>query len=127
MSRKLPTRRGGADRGAGHAARPGSPVGSRLHQEERTMRMPMRRPVIRPLAIGAGMLLVAAGLTVLTVFPASAATTATVSVNAGQTLAGFPAVGVGMNVAVWDGRMNDPETTTLLRNAGMTAVRYPGG
>lgn len=70
---------------------------------------------------------VALASAVVAVGDASAATSATVSVNAGQTRATFPAVGVGMNVAVWDGRMNTPETTSLLRNAGISAVRYPGG
>ncbi len=92
------------------------------------MRSPTRRRVIRPpIAAAAAAILVAAGLTALATVPASAATAATVSVNAGQTLATIPSLGVGMNVAVWDARMNDPETADLLRDAGVKAVRYPGG
>ncbi len=59
---------------------------------------------------------------------ASAATsTATVSVNAGQSLATFPATGVGANVALWDGLLADSSTSTLLKNAGVSMIRYPGG
>jgi Cellulose binding domain len=91
------------------------------------MRATARRRTTRPAVLVAAMILVAAGVTTVATLPASAATTATVTVNAGQTLATFPDVGVGMNVAVWDGRMNDPVTTDLLGDAGITAVRYPGG
>src|SRR5262245_36402128 len=78
------------------------------------------------LLAGALTLTAAAVITAVATLPASAATTATVSVNTAA-VASFPAVGVGMNVAVWDGRMNDPATTDLLRNGGVTIVRYPGG
>src|SRR5689334_20011996 len=71
--------------------------------------------------------LASAGLTVVGAGPVSAATSATVSINAGQVQAALPANGVGMNVAIWDGRLNGADTTGLLRNAGITAVRYPGG
>ena len=81
----------------------------------------------RPLALAGAVTLVAAGLTAAVMRPASAATAATVSVSAGQTLATISNVGVGMNVAVWDGRMNDAATSTLLSNAGVKLVRYPGG
>src|SRR5262245_5349997 len=81
----------------------------------------------RPLALAGAVTLVAAGLTAAVMRPASAATAATVSVSAGQTLATISNVGVGMNVAVWDGRMNDAVTSTLLGNAGVKLVRYPGG
>ncbi|WP_433510417.1 cellulose binding domain-containing protein [Nonomuraea sp. CA-143628] len=88
--------------------------------------MPSRLPkrVARLLSL---VTLAAAGLTASTTPPASAAATATVSIDANQRLATIPAAGVGMNVAVWDGRMNDPVTSTLLKDAGVTAVRYPGG
>jgi cellulose binding protein with CBM2 domain len=91
------------------------------------MRDSARRHVTRPLALAVATILVAAGLTTTATPPASAATTAAVSVNAGQPLATIPGAGVGMNVAVWDGRMNDPATTDLISDAGITAVRYPGG
>src|SRR5262245_1402144 len=73
--------------------------------------------------------LAAAALTSVATPPTSAAAAgaATVSVDDTQSLAQLPAVGSGMNVAVWDSRMNDPATTQLLRDAGVKAVRYPGG
>src|SRR5690349_16568967 len=59
---------------------------------------------------------------------ASAATlTATVTVNAGQNVATFQSGVVGANVAIWDGRLADQQTGTLLKNAGVSFVRYPGG
>ena len=59
---------------------------------------------------------------------ASAATlTATVTVNAGQGIATFSAAQVGANVAIWDGMLADPQTSTLLKNAAVSFVRYPGG
>ncbi|WP_290864743.1 cellulose binding domain-containing protein [Hamadaea sp.] len=71
--------------------------------------------------------MVAAGAAAAITLPAAAATAATVSIDAGHRLATVPTEAVGMNVAVWDGRMNDPETTQLLANAGTKLVRYPGG
>jgi Cellulose binding domain len=59
--------------------------------------------------------------------PASAATTATVTVNAGQTLATLPSTGVGTNVAVYDGDMNGAAIPGLLKTGGFQVVRYPGG
>ncbi|GAA1824406.1 ricin-type beta-trefoil lectin domain protein [Luedemannella flava] len=91
------------------------------------MRRSPRVRITRSAAIAAAMLVVAGGVTATVVAPAAAATTVAVSVNAGRTLATLPAVGVGVNVAVWDARMNDAATTTLLSDAGFKAVRYPGG
>jgi hypothetical protein len=91
------------------------------------MRWSSRLRLTRSFALAGIVALASAGLGVVGTTSAYAATSATVSVNAGQTRAAFPAAGVGMNVAVWDGRMNTPETTSLLRNAGISAVRYPGG
>lgn len=58
---------------------------------------------------------------------APAAVTASVSVDAGRSLARIPATGIGMNVAVYDGNMNHSAVPGLLKNAGVGAVRYPGG
>src|SRR5581483_10346647 len=41
--------------------------------------------------------------------------------------AAFSAVGVGSNVEVYDGNMNDSNIFGLLKNADIGAVRYPGG
>ncbi|MEU6356594.1 cellulose-binding protein [Streptomyces sp. NPDC047072] len=58
---------------------------------------------------------------------APTAITASVAVDAARTLSTVPATGVGMNVAVYDGNMNHPAVPGLLRDAGVGAVRYPGG
>jgi Cellulose binding domain/Fibronectin type III domain len=69
--------------------------------------------------------LVAAGVTT----PATAATTAstTVSVNATGGLGAIPSNAIGLNTAVYDGHMNDPAIPGLVKAAGITALRYPGG
>jgi hypothetical protein len=71
--------------------------------------------------------LIAAGAIAAATQPASAASTATVSVNAGQTLATIPSTGVGVNVAVYDSDMNGSAIPGLLKSGGFAAVRYPGG
>lgn len=58
---------------------------------------------------------------------ASAAITASVSVDANRALATIPTTGVGMNVAVYDGNMNHSAVPGLLRDAGVGMIRYPGG
>ncbi|MEN3305896.1 MAG: hypothetical protein V7603_2098 [Micromonosporaceae bacterium] len=82
---------------------------------------------IRALALIAAATLGVVTATAIVTTPASAAVSATVSVNAGQALATIPAAAFGMNVAVYDGLMNDAPIAGLLRNAGIGAVRYPGG
>ena len=60
--------------------------------------------------------------------PAHAATlTASVTVNATAGLGSVPAHGIGVNTAVYDGDMNDAAIPPLLKAAGVTAMRYPGG
>jgi hypothetical protein len=60
--------------------------------------------------------------------PAGAATlTASVTVNATAGLGTVPAHGIGLNTAVYDGFMNDAAIAPLLKAAGVTAMRYPGG
>ncbi|WP_225849969.1 cellulose binding domain-containing protein [Streptomyces sp. HPF1205] len=58
---------------------------------------------------------------------AAAASTATVTVNGTAGLGTFPAEGVGLNTAVYDGYMNDTPIPGLLKAAGIGALRYPGG
>ena len=61
-------------------------------------------------------------------WPAHAATlTASVTVNATAGLGSVPAHGIGVNTAVYDGDMNDAAIPPLLKAAGVTAMRYPGG
>jgi hypothetical protein len=98
-----------------------------MHVELITLRR--RRPRRWRTGVAAMAVGVAAAATVWTSMgTASAATlSATVTVNAGQNVATFPAGVVGANVAIWDGRLADPQTSTLLKNAAVSFVRYPGG
>ncbi|QUQ64274.1 cellulose binding domain-containing protein [Kutzneria sp. CA-103260] len=61
--------------------------------------------------------------------PTAAGTTAstTVSVNATGGLGAIPSNAIGLNTAVYDGHMNDPAIRGLVKAAGITALRYPGG
>jgi hypothetical protein len=81
----------------------------------------------RPIAGAAAVLLAVLGAGTAASPGASAATTASVSVDAGQKLATMPAAGVGTNVAVYDGNMNQSAVPGLLSAAGIKSVRYPGG
>jgi hypothetical protein len=87
--------------------------------------IPLRRSRLARLAAVTS--LVAAAVTAAAVQPADAATTASVSVNVDQTLATFPSVGSGVNTAVYDGNMNGSAIPGLISNAGIKAMRYPGG
>ncbi len=65
--------------------------------------------------------------------PAQAATTAattasaSVMVNAAAGLGTIPGDAIGLNTAVYDGYMNDAAIPNLVKAAGITAMRYPGG
>jgi hypothetical protein len=52
---------------------------------------------------------------------------ATVQVNATQGLAGVPAAAIGINGSVYDRHLTDPAVPGLLRAAGVTMIRFPGG
>lgn len=50
-----------------------------------------------------------------------------ITINAGQARATIPTTAFGMNTAVWDARLLDPAVPDLLRQAGVTMLRFPGG
>ena len=58
---------------------------------------------------------------------ASAATAVAVTVNGTAGLGAIPGGAIGLNTAVYDGYMNDAAIPGLLKTAGVTALRYPGG
>jgi Glycosyl hydrolase family 79, N-terminal domain len=58
---------------------------------------------------------------------AKAANSATVSVNVAAGLATISNAAYGVNTAVWDGNMLDSTVPGLLSQAGVTAMRFPGG
>jgi len=78
-------------------------------------------------ALGGAAALATAGMVALGVPSASAATAVNVSVNAASVKASIPATAFGINTAVYDGHMNDSAISGLMRGAGVTAMRYPGG
>ncbi|PYC79442.1 alpha-L-arabinofuranosidase, partial [Streptomyces tateyamensis] len=95
--------------------------------------MPPRPPSRRlrlPAAL-AGLALLAAGPLCTTAPSAGAAATATsaatVSVNAGQSLATVPATAIGTNGSVYDSKLTDAAVPGLLKQAGVGLVRFPGG
>jgi hypothetical protein len=60
--------------------------------------------------------------------PAAAQTSsASVTVSATAGLGTVPAHAIGLNTAVYDGDMNDAAIPSLLKAAGIDALRYPGG
>jgi hypothetical protein len=76
--------------------------------------------LIRSAAIAA---LATAGL----VLRAPAATTATLTVNAAQTVRVVDDRVFGLNTAVWDGLLNSQSSINLMTAAGTRALRFPGG
>jgi hypothetical protein len=49
------------------------------------------------------------------------------TVNAGQPIRTADARWFGINVAVWDGTLDTPQTLSVLTNMGTRALRFPGG
>jgi hypothetical protein len=87
-----------------------------------------RSKLTRRVALGVGGLMVASGLAAIPLaLSASAATTATVTVAAGTSLGTVPATAFGLNTAVFDQYLTDSSATTLMKAAGVTQLRYPGG
>jgi hypothetical protein len=95
-----------------------------------------RRPATRTavvLAVGALMTIMALAATAPSASAApaperaAAAAPATVTVDARAGLGTIPGTAYGINAAVWDAHMNDPAVGTLMREANIGLVRYPGG
>jgi Cellulose binding domain/Fibronectin type III domain len=85
-------------------------------------------PVRRGLAAAAGAALAAAALAGTAAQQAGAATlTDSVTVNATSGLGTIPSDAIGLGAAVYDGYMNDSPIPSLLKAAGIDALRYPGG
>jgi hypothetical protein len=53
--------------------------------------------------------------------------TVNVTVNTQEGLGTIPSTAYGLNTAVWDSLMNTTQTQTLLQQAGVDMLRYPGG
>src|SRR5579859_7868351 len=59
--------------------------------------------------------------------PAAVADAVNVTVNADEGLGTVPATAYGANQAVWDTNMNTPASVSLLSQAHVGMMRYPGG
>ena len=53
--------------------------------------------------------------------------TVKVTVDLAKAVGTVPELGIGLGVAVWDDHMTDKEVPALIRNAGVSIIRYPGG
>lgn len=58
---------------------------------------------------------------------AQAATAASITVNANNSLGTIPTTGYGVNQAAWDARLLDSSLPGLITASGATMQRYPGG
>ena len=87
---------------------------------------PARARTRTKVLVGA-VVLAAAGYATVTATTSQAAAAITVTVDPAAAKGTIPAAGQGLNEAVWDGHMNDADQPALLKAAGITALRYPGG
>ncbi|GAA2990673.1 cellulose binding domain-containing protein [Streptomyces drozdowiczii] len=96
---------------------------------------PSHRPPhgLRPFARAAAVLTASLALLASLTGVAPAATTATdgadvdVRVNAQAALGTLTGAARGVNTAIWDSHMNDPEVADLMKAADVGVMRYPGG
>jgi hypothetical protein len=58
---------------------------------------------------------------------ASSAGSVQISVSPGSPLARVPGTAIGINASTYDGNLTDAKVPALLRNAGVSIVRLPGG
>lgn len=92
----------------------------------------LRKPRRRGAALVCAVLLcmVASGFAIMNPLGAarvSAATSAQVTVNAGQSLGTLTGLSKGLNTAVWDGNLLDSAASSAIKNAGIGMLRFPGG
>ncbi len=80
---------------------------------------------MRIVSLASAVLLAVTGLSAPAQAKAAADTRVDVDVRAGLATVGDVALGV--NHAVWDSQLGTPAVTDLLRDAGVSMVRYPGG
>lgn len=73
------------------------------------------------------LLLLACALPLATVRRAVAQASASVTVRADSSVGVIPPAAFGVNTAVWDGLLLDPNLPFLLRQAGASTLRFPGG
>ncbi|MFD7922741.1 cellulose binding domain-containing protein [Streptomyces sp. NPDC059740] len=93
-----------------------------------------RAPLGRPARRLAGLVTALAAVLAVAPFaqaaPQAAADTPSgvdVTVDARGSLSTLSGAARGVNAAIWDPHMNDPEVASLMKDAGVGAMRYPGG
>jgi hypothetical protein len=89
-----------------------------------------RRPLWLAASAIAVVAMIASGIAPASAVPpvaAAAGSPVNVTVNANQNLGAIPATAYGLNQAVWDGQMNSPSSVSLLSQASIGMMRYPGG
>ena len=100
------------------------PVGRKAHDLMKLSRI--SRPCFVA-AVGGPVAIALAFGGVLAAESAKATGTISVAVNAGSGLGTIPSTANGVNTAVFDGHLNDASAASALTNAGVDALRYPGG
>lgn len=91
-----------------------------------------RRPGFGYLALplgvaGALVCALTSGATAITAASAQAPAGVTVAVSTSTALATVPQTAIGLNTSTYDANMTDPMVPELLRRAGVSLLRYPGG
>ena len=81
----------------------------------------------RALVLAAALSLATAGATASHAAAAPLDVSSSVTVNATAGLGAIPSGAIGLNTAVYDQYMNDSTVPSLVKAAGIDAMRYPGG
>lgn len=82
----------------------------------------------REVALTGVSVLAASGALWAATTPASADTlAASININVNTSLGTFSETEVGANLTVWDSLLADSQTSTLMKDAGISYLRYPGG
>ncbi len=88
----------------------------------------MQQTSLRRLVAGVALLAASGALSGTTGTAAQAAADpVNVTVNARAGLATVPGTALGVNHAIWDSQLGTPAVSDLLKDAGVTMLRYPGG
>ncbi|PRY02480.1 cellulose binding domain-containing protein [Allonocardiopsis opalescens] len=86
-----------------------------------------RTAAVRARATAAATALACAGALLAAPAPAAAEPVVDIAVNASLGLGTLDDAAFGVNTAIWDSHMNDPEVVELMGEAGIGMMRYPGG
>ncbi len=90
------------------------------------MQSPTPRTTLR-VVLGLSLSLLVTGATTGTGHVADAAASANITIDAGSSRGTIPPTAFGMNTAVWDGHLLDGSMPSLMRQAGVSVLRFPGG